>query len=270
MAISTFNGMRSKLAAPYYRAWINRINQANGFMQSVWVSGSALPLTGVAPTSPVVPTNATVGSLGQPDSTTSTLRALGWSRLQAGGPSMLLLCDRLSHQGGLSGTTTSEQTTNLDTAALTRETGGVGVMMGIEIYTAVGTTATTVSARYTNSAGTGSRNSPGRTFGGTNFREATQFLPLPLLGADLGVKSVQGVTVLISTGTVGNFGITLFKPLMSWNLLSTFGMSNARNFVLDYAQKCPQIVNGCCPFFVVVNRDSTVNSFAGSMLFTED
>lgn len=270
MAISTFNGMRAKALSPYYRAQVNKTNGANGFMQSLWAVANSIPATGVAPSTPAVPTNATAGSLGQPDSTTSVLRAVGWSRYQAGGASTLLLCDRLSHQGGLSGTVTSEQTTNFDTAALTRETSGVGVMMALEVYTAVGTTATTVSARYTNSGNTGSRNSPGRTFGGTNFREATQFLPLPLLGADLGVKSVQGVTVLASTGTAGNFGITLFKPLMAWAVLSTIGMSNARNFVLDYAQKCPQIVNGCCPFFVIANRDTTIGSFAGSMLFTED
>jgi len=269
MAISTYNGMRSKMAAPYFRSWTNKTNQPNGYTQSLWTAASSFPSVGVAPTTPVVPTNLTAGSAGQFDSS-GTMRSPGWSRFQAGGPSMILLCDRLSHQAGLSGTVTSEQTTNLDTAALTRQTSGVGVMMAAEIYSAVGTTGTTISARYTNSGNTGSRNSPGRTFGGTNFREATQILPLPLLGADLGVKSVQGVTVLASTGTAGNFGITLFKPLMCWSTLSTVGMSNVRQFVLDFAQACPQIVAGACLFYMMLNRDTTIASFSGSLLFTED
>jgi hypothetical protein len=37
------------------------------------------------------------------------------------------------------------------------------------------------------------------------------------------VRSVEGVTVLASTATAGNFGVCLFKPLMTFSLDSTTG-----------------------------------------------
>lgn len=269
MSIATYSSMRAKMAAPYFRAFLHKTPGANGFMQSAWLS-NANPIAGAAPTTAAAPTNTTTGAAGQPDSTTSTLRALGFNRYQAGGSSALTIYDRLSHQGGLSGTVTTEQTTNLDTAALTRYTTGAGVMMAAEIYSAVGTTATTISARYTNSAGTGSHNTPGRTFGGTNFREASQMLPLPLQGGDAGARSVQGVTVLSSTGTAGAFGVTLFKPLMSFVVLATLSISQAKNFVLDFCQSAPEVFDGACLGFMFCNRDSTFSQFVGSLVFAED
>lgn len=131
-----------------------------------------------------------------------------------GGVAEGLLIDRLSHQGGLSGTVTTAQTTNLPTAALTRYTSGVGVMIGLEIYTQIGTTATTVTVSYTNQAGTSGRTSLARVFGGTNFREVNRIMPIPLADGDTGARSVESVTVLATTGTAGNFGVTLYKPLV--------------------------------------------------------
>lgn len=269
MAIATYSSMRAKMASPYFRAFLNKAPAANGFLQSTWVS-NANPILGVAPTTAAAPTNAAVGAVGQPDSTTSVLRALGFNRYQAGGPSALVLFDRLSHQGGLSGTVTTEQTTNFDTAALTRYTTGAGVILAAEIYTAVGTTGTTISARYTNQAGTASRNTPGRTFGGTNFREGSQILPLPFQAGDSGVRSVQGVTVLASTGTAGAFGVTLFKPLMSFVVMATLNISQAKNFVLDFCQSAPEVLDGACLGFMLCNRDTTFAQFVGSMVFAED
>lgn len=125
-----------------------------------------------------------------------------------------LLYDRLSHQGGLDGTVTTEQTTNLPTAALTRYTDGVGVMAALEIYTQIGSTATTATINYTNQAGTAARTSKAIVFGGTNRRNVTCFLMFPLQDADTGVRSVEGVTLAASTLTAGAFGVTLFKPLI--------------------------------------------------------
>jgi hypothetical protein len=131
--------------------------------------------------------------------------------------------DLLNVSGGLSGIVTTEQTTNLPTAALTRHTGGDGVFIGIVIYTAIGTTATTISVRYTNQAGTPNRVSTVTTFGGTGFREVSRLIQIPLQAGDTGVRSVEGVTLTATTGTAGNFGVCLFKPLMTFSLDSTTG-----------------------------------------------
>lgn len=125
--------------------------------------------------------------------------------------SAALLIDRLSHQGGLSGTTTSTQTTNLPTAALTRYTSGVGVYAAIEVYSALGSTNAVWTIVYTNQAGTGSRSA---TVILADTPSLNAFIPMPLQGTDTGVKSVESVTLTPSTGAAGNFGVTLFKPLV--------------------------------------------------------
>jgi hypothetical protein len=131
--------------------------------------------------------------------------------------------DLLNVSGGLSGIVTTEQTTNLPTAPLTRHTGGDGVMIGLVIYTAIGSTGTTISVRYTNQAGTANRVSTVTSFGGTGFREAARLIQIPLAAGDTGVRSVEGVTLTATTGTLGNFGVCLFKPLMTFSLDSTTG-----------------------------------------------
>jgi len=223
-------------------------NGGNGRWVDSWLLNS---LPGAAITTAAAPTNATVGALPFVNPGAEQLFVLGVDGSAAAAPSdrpgtgMLWLCDRLSHQGGLSGTvTTVDVTTNLPTAALTRYTDGAGVMLGISIYTVIGTTATTISCKYTNEAGTGGRVSPLRTIGATNEREASRFLPIPLAAGDTGVRSVESSTLTATTGTAGAFGYTLYKPLVAFaydalggpvdiNLLSG-GMSNIGE-VLDDA-----------------------------------
>jgi hypothetical protein len=124
-------------------------------------------------------------------------------------PSYLLI-DRLNEQGGLVGNLNTTQTTNLPTAALTRYTSGVGVQIGLHIYGTWGTTNTTVSVSYTNSAGT-----PGQTGVITMIDTPgpAVFYWVGLQSGDVGAKSVESVTLSVSTGTAGNGSVFLFKPL---------------------------------------------------------
>jgi hypothetical protein len=139
------------------------------------------------------------------------------STFGAGG---MLLVDLLNVSGGLNATLTTAQTTNLPTAALTRHTTGEGVMAGIVVYTQIGSTATTVTISYTNSSG---RTSIATSFGGSGFREVGVLLPIPLQAGDTGVESIESVTVTATTGTAGNFGVCLYKPLAMISLESATG-----------------------------------------------
>lgn len=122
-----------------------------------------------------------------------------------------LLFDRLSHTGGLSGTVTTAQTTNLPTAALTRYTTGEGVRAAMQIYTTVGPTDFTTSCSYTNQAGTAGRTGQiSRALGTPGSGSLGIFT---LQSGDTGVRSVESVTLSASTGTAGNFGVVLLKPL---------------------------------------------------------
>ena len=130
-----------------------------------------------------------------------------------GGGMAGIMIDLLNINGGLSGTVTTPQTTNLPTAALTRYTSGEGVMAGIIIFSTVGTTSTTITISYTNQAGTSGRTSTATSFGNTNFREVRILIPIPLQAGDTGVRSIESVTLAGTTGTAGDFGVCLYKPL---------------------------------------------------------
>jgi hypothetical protein len=210
-----------------------RLNRAADFQTSAitTVVGRSMAMWGFFLPAPAAPTasvalDKTAGqSIGPiPGAASGKLQILG-GRFNTSGTAgaTVVAIDLLNVSGGLSGTITTEQTTNLPTAALTRHTGGDGVFIGIIIYTQVGTTATTISVRYTNQAGTGSRTSTVTSFGGTGLREAARLIQIPLQAGDTGARSVEGVTVTATTGTAGNFGVCLFKPLMTFSLDSTTG-----------------------------------------------
>ncbi len=215
MSVASFGDYFNRKNSAGRRLNINKssITTVAGRTYSYWL-GAGFPGAGSNPSTAVAPTAATAGSFGQANSggVQRIYRAiLCWSA--NGG--MFTIADRLSHQGGLSGTVTTAQTTNLPTAALTRKTSGVGVMMALEIYGIIGTTGTTVTASYTNQAGSSGQATPAATIGNTAFREVGRMLLMPLATGDTGVQAVASVTVLATTGTAGNFGVTLFYPLVS-------------------------------------------------------
>ncbi len=172
-----------------------------------------------APTSSTATSSSTAGSWKQTTPSAGTDLFLLSMNASAHVAGTLVLYDRLNQSGGLSATTTGAQTTNLPTAALTRYTNGVGVEIWIEIYTAIGSTGTTISASYTNQGGssgqTTANGANGPNFGNTGFSEAQRILPLPLASGDDGARAVASVTIAASTLTAGNFGVTLAYPLIN-------------------------------------------------------
>lgn len=240
---------------------VNSISLIVGRIGNLLVLGAP---SGTAPTTAVVPTNATAGSFGQANgSGTLCVASAQFSAATSGGGSYaIIVADILSHQGGLSGTVTTAQTTNLPTAALTRYTDGVGVMMALTIYTQVGTTGTTVTASYTNQDGTSGRVSPSVFIGSTNYRNAGQTILLPLQVGDTGVRSVESVTVLATTGTAGNFGVTLFKPLAM--ICADGNTSMSKDMISGgLLGGLPEIVDDAClvPFVI-----GTASGFSGTVI----
>jgi hypothetical protein len=134
-----------------------------------------------------------------------------------------ILVDLLVHQGlaGSGVSSSTPTTTNLPTAALTRYTSGEGVMAGAVVYAQLGTSALTFTVSYTNTTPTAGRTSTAVTFGGTGFREAGAFFPIPLEGGDTGVTSIESFT----GGNIGGgtLGLVLYKPLAMIALNSVEG-----------------------------------------------
>jgi hypothetical protein len=221
MALTDFNEYVDKLkenrVADFSTTTI-RIQRPN----ASWQSFNPTPAT---PTTSVALDKNSLQSMGPiPAVSTGRLTMLG-ARVNTSnyGAASMMVVDLLNVSGGLNATLTTAQTTNLPTAALTRHTTGEGVMAGIVVYTIIGTTATTVTISYTNSSGVSGRTSTATTFGGGFYREVGLLIPIPLQAGDTGVRSIESVTLTATTGTAGNFGVCLFKPLSMISLESATG-----------------------------------------------
>ena len=101
-------------------------------------------------------------------------------------------------------------------------------MMWLEFYSATGATPQTATISYTNSGGTAGRST---TVPVPASPVAGRMIPIPLAAGDVGVQSVQTLTLGGSTGTAGNFGITLCYELFQVPVMIAGGGQ-----VLDYAQ----------------------------------
>jgi hypothetical protein len=100
--------------------------------------------------------------------------------------------------------------------------------MWLEWYTATGSTGVTATISYTNQAGTAGQTT---TVSVGASQPANSCLFAPLAAGDTGVQSVQSVLLSATTGTAGNFGVTLGYPYMYvWQPLP----ANTRT--LDYAK----------------------------------
>ena len=139
------------------------------------------------------------------------------------------MVDLLNISGGLSANLTTEQTTGLPTAPLTRYSSGKGVFVGLIVWTVLGGTVTTVSINYTNQNGISERISPFVSFSSafTSDRNVGRIFLIPLASGDTGVRSVKSVTLSTSTSVAGDFGVILFKPLSMIVLNSGIGAFDA-------------------------------------------
>jgi hypothetical protein len=175
------------------------------------------PAHGIPPTTVAYPDNTLNGSLKQTDPGGGRTKWLTGGCFFANTPGTIMLYDRLSHIGGLNGTTTTAQTV---AATPTRYTGSesVGNQIWLEIYTIIGTTATTIDVEYTDQDGNTAITSPVTAIGGTGLREAQRMIQMPLASGDTGVRACQDCDLVATTGTAGNFGVTILRPLAYFDI----------------------------------------------------
>ena len=210
MAITTTSGYRTQGGRLVDIAKSLTSYTANKWY-SLWLN---TPGAGAAPSTAATCDSTTAGGIpGVPATSSSSLWLRSTNFVAGDGAFTLILCDRLSHQGGLSGDTAAPQATNLPTAALTRYTDGAGVMAMVECYSAIGATPTTFSISYTDQDGNSGTSPLSQAIGGTGDAEAGRMWLVPLAAGDSGVRAAANLTLTGATGTAGNLGITLFKPL---------------------------------------------------------
>lgn len=227
MAITTLDGIIAG-AMPVQRLLkVGAIMEAAGTLHSLFYTpgqpgAAAAPSPGI--NGAALTTYAGQVPFGNPVSGNTYLTSLEAAATTLGG---LLVIDRLWHNSGVVVTTTTAQAITSPTWPARDNDGatsGASVMVGIECSTAttnVGAVSNT-TLNYTNSAGTAGRTGtltwPATAVAGT-------FVPFQLQAGDVGVRSVQGVTLgtsyaggtihLVAYRVVGSVGVNQQNGLFS-------------------------------------------------------
>lgn len=190
------------------------------------------------------------------------------ARLQAAAtiPGTLLLCDRLWHNGGFTITSATAQT--VTSAALpardnTGTTNGEGVLLGLEISAAAGAAAPTITVGYTNSANTASRTATNYV-ATNNSPAAGSFYPIGLQAGDIGVRSIQTLT-LSTSWLSGTMNLVAYRPLAALELTA----ANTPNAIDALTSGFTRMFNGTVPFLLFIPSTTTASNISGTAVWTQ-
>lgn len=236
---------------------------------SLW-RATGQPGQGAIPTVVATCNNTTVGTIGFNQQTSPSTSYGAYLEIATGNAAMTMeLHDRLANMGGLNGTLTTAQSVNLDLNTLlatdnidTRkgDANYSDVQWWLEWYTATGGTAVTATIVVTYNDGT-TGNLSVLSFAAT--RPASHMIPLNSLipSAQSGkfIRGIVSVTLSATTGTAGNFGVTVTRPRMT--LSSPF--ANFK-FIADWAQLgLPEIYNSSAIFPIVLTSTTSTGTVRG-------
>lgn len=202
------NGAAASAVTSWQSFWTTPASAVSGFSQA-----------GSAPGAAAVCTSATAGAIYTPRDAAkvSYVTALAFSLYNSVSlrvdPGSLILFDRLVHSSGLDATLTTTQNVNTPTLpARLNSAVGADVEAFIECYVQLGSTGTTATVAYTDSAG----NPQTRAVTIPATLRVGMLLPIfPAAGAAPGFKSIESVTLAASTTSAGNFGVTLARRILT-------------------------------------------------------
>lgn len=266
MAISTYDGIIAGYQAPIYFDKVGVTMESAGVLHSaLYLSG--FPGPGVAPTSAIAG-DALTSYPGQlpftnPVSGNAYLAHFG---VAAGNTARCFIADRLWHNASISSTTTTAQTVS-STAWPARDssgtTAGAGVLIAIEVSTATtnGSAITNTTMSYTNSAGTSGRTGTIASFPGTAI--AGTFIPFQLQSGDIGVRSIESLTLGTSMGT-GVVHLVAYRVLGNVSVLSGGVGETADVFKLGL----PRLYNNTVPFLIIHPTTTSATSLRGMLSYT--
>lgn len=236
---------------------------------SLW-RATGQPGQGAIPTVVATCNNTTVGTIGFNQQMSPSKSYGAYLEIATGNAAMTMeLHDRLANMGGLNGTLTTAQSVNLDLNTLlatdnidTRkgDANYSDVQWWLEWYTATGVTAVTATIVVTYNDGT-TGNLSVLSLAAT--RPASHMIPLNSLipSAQSGkfIRGIVSVTLSATTGTAGNFGVTVTRPRMT--LSSPF--ANFK-FIADWAQLgLPEIYNSSAIFPIVLTSTTSTGTVRG-------
>lgn len=264
MTISTRDQLIDAMGNNASRIVIDKASLANaaaGQFFSLWMA-TGVPGAGAAPGAAGNPTSATTGAFKFANQTAPATSYLAWLAVQFSlSASNLEIHDRLAHMSGLSGTVTTSQgalslVTNSPGAERLGDANYSDVQWWLEIYTALGGVGVnaTVSVEY-NDGSTG--NLAAIALGATP--RAGRLYPLISAVAGKFIRAVTGVTLSVSTGTAGNFGITATRSRTS---VSAPLLNKTETY--DWAQLgLPNIPNDSCLMMLMLCGTTTTGIVRG-------
>jgi hypothetical protein len=232
-----------------YRLNVSAATSSAGVRGTGWKSHwthMGIPGGGIAPTTAQILTNSTAGCFKQKNPNQGQQQwLLNFSAAINNGAVRyrLILYDRLAHMGGLNASTTSIQNVNL--SGITRYSGSesVGNMILYENYLAIGATARILTITYTNQNYVSGRTTT-LPIGGTSGQSiGSAYIP-NLMSGETGVISVESVQLNGSTGTAGDFGISIIRPI---SYGGSMGGTNSNNvFAINGIPSVPEVKSGAC------------------------
>lgn len=178
---------------------------------------------------------------------------------------LLMLCDRLWHNSIVVTTTTAQNITSPTWPARDQNgaTTGVGVMIALEISGTVGTGAATPAIVYTNTTPTGSRAGAMMVPYAASSLIGT-FYPFTLAAGDVGVKSVESVTLGVSMSS-GTAGLVAYRVLATLELPAA-GIPNAVDILTS---GFPRLYDTSVPFLVYIPTTTTTTQMHGQVVFAQ-
>ena len=236
---------------------------------SLW-RATGQPGQGAIPTVVATCNNTTVGTISFNQQMSPSTSYGAYLEIATGNAAMTMeLHDRLASMGGLNGTLTTAQSVNLDLSTLL-STDNINVRKGdanysdvqwwLEWYTATGATAVTATIAVTYNDGTTGNLS---ALSLASSRPASHMIPMNSLipSAQSGkfIRGIVSVTLSATSGTAGNFGVTVTRPRMT---LSS-PIANFK-FIADWAQLgLPEIYNSSAIFPIVLTPTTSTGTVRG-------
>lgn len=250
MAITSLDGVIAGLQAPVPFLKTSFTGQAaGGYHSSFYIAGTPGAATAPSPGLAGAALTSYAGQLSFPGAVSGqTVYLAGLDVSSAANVGSILVVDRLWHNSGIVSATTTAQTVNsvaFPARDATGTTNGVNVLVGLEVSTATtnGAPITNTTMSYTDSAGTAAQTATITSFP-ANAVVGT-FVPFNLATGDVGVRSIQTITLGTSYGT----GVV---NLVAYRIIAAAGIpvpnvSNAQDavqlgFPTLYANTVPFII----------------------------
>lgn len=275
MAITSRDKLIEALATNSSRFILDKASiasQTAGTFVSLW-RATGQPGQGNIPGSAALCVSGLPGAIPFTQQTLPATTYAGYGYVATGNAAMSVeLHDRLMNMGGLSGTVTTAQSvaldlhTNLGTSNLAARIGAAeysDVVWWLEWYTATGSTAVTctVTCVYSD-ATTATINVSLAATRPAGFAQPLNGL-IPAAQSGKFIRQITQIQLSATTGTVGNFGVTVTRPRFTMS-------SPTANFqsVYNWADLgLPEIPNSACMYPIVLTSTTSSGTVRGGGKF---